>query len=81
MQKQFKEEPDKIVDSFRENTFLREMEEVNYSPRPIKSPPSVANAMKALQNKIKILENDKKEKENVILDLQKCLAHKNTETK
>jgi hypothetical protein len=57
-------------DSMGDNTFMREMEDNHFS-MPSNAPPSIAAAMKALQNKIKVLEKDKYNMSMVIEKLQK----------
>jgi hypothetical protein len=59
-------------DSMGDNTFMREMED-NHISMPSNASPSIAAAMRALQNKIKVLEKEKYNMSMVIGKLQKDL--------
>lgn len=64
--------PSQGFDSMGETTFMRAIEETDQL-LPKTSPPSIANAMKALQNKIKTLEISYTQKSQMITDLQSQL--------
>ncbi|CAI2387884.1 unnamed protein product [Moneuplotes crassus] len=80
--KKLKMETSRVLESQYENTFMRDVEEASYSLQPISSPPSVANAMKALQAKIKTLQGENANLRHEISSLKSEMKSQNpTETK